>query len=209
MTQRRIETRRVTDAERARMSALSKHSEREETGEAVKPLPENKAEMSAADLAKFPLEHARLRSLPICEYPLLLPFHCVQSDVHFDADCLIEWVPVIIFGWLVQHRVNLAAPLVLLFFGEYSLAENSPFFERNLIIHVTIVGYGQIGMSQACQVLLLDLYPGNGASIIANVCDVFIHLSVHHLDVYPRSILFYQNNLVCRWDGISEDSSYL
>ena len=130
-----------------------------------------------------------------------------KVDVQLDADCLIEWVPVIIYGWLVHHRVNLAAPL---FFGEYSsLAEILPFFGRNLIIRMTIVGYGQMGISQTCQVLLLDLYPGNGASIIANVCDVFIHLSVHHLDVYPRSILFYQNNLVCRWDGISEDSSYL
>lgn len=126
MTQKRIETRRVTDAERARMSALSKQSEKGETGEAVKPLPGNRVKMSAADLAKFPLEHARLRSLPIY--------------------CLVEWVPVIIYGWLVQYRVNLAAPLVLLFF----------------------VGYGQMGISQTCQVLLLDLYPGNGASIIAN-----------------------------------------
>ena len=88
-----------------------------------------------------------------------------KVDVQLDADCLIEWVPVIIYGWLVHHRVNLAAPL---FFGEYSsLAEILPFFGRNLIISMTIVGYGQMGISQTCQVLLLDLYPGNGASIIA------------------------------------------
>ena len=52
-----------------------------ETGEGVKPLPEDRAKMSAADLAKFPLEHARLRMLPICEYPSLLLSHWVQS--HF------------------------------------------------------------------------------------------------------------------------------
>ena len=133
---------------------------------------------------------------------LLIECKATLSDVQFEADCLIQWVPVIIYGWLVQHRINLAAPLVLLFFGEYSLAENSPFFERNLIIHVTIVGYGQIGMSQACQVLLLDLYPGNGASIIANVCDSFFHyqyivsMLTHNLYCSTRIIL-YVHGMAC------------
>ncbi len=34
------------------------------------------------------------------------------------ADCLAEWTSVIIYGWLVQHKANLAVPLVFHFIGE-------------------------------------------------------------------------------------------
>ncbi|KAF8307791.1 MFS general substrate transporter [Clavulina sp. PMI_390] len=82
--------------------------------------------MDPNDLLKFPVEHARLR---------LLPMYCVSS-----------WIATIAYGWLLETKQPLAAPLIMQF----------------------IAGYGIMAVLQTSQVMLVDLYPSKSASMSAN-----------------------------------------
>ncbi|KAI5480593.1 hypothetical protein MNV49_000289 [Pseudohyphozyma bogoriensis] len=54
-------------------------------------------------------------------------------------------IPAIVYGWAVDKKVNLALPLVCTFF----------------------VGIGSTTLSNSCSTLMVDLFPGRGASSIA------------------------------------------
>lgn len=77
------------------------------------------------DLRKFPIERARLE---VMWYPMLL-----------GSACIIAW------GWTLEARTSLAAPLVVLFFAGFFLS-------------------GCISMLSA---LLVDLYPQHPATAMA------------------------------------------
>ncbi|KAF8314597.1 major facilitator superfamily domain-containing protein [Cantharellus anzutake] len=60
---------------------------------------------------------------------------------------LVLWSCIVAYGWSVHFKVHLAVPLIFQFFQ----------------------GLGQVASSQSITVLLMDLYPGEGASIAANI----------------------------------------
>ncbi|GAA5895632.1 MFS transporter [Sporobolomyces salmoneus] len=77
------------------------------------------------DLSNFPIEQARLRSLPY--YFVALMCSCIA------------------YGWLVNYGVHLAAPLIMQF----------------------IIGLTVTSMFNMASTLMVDLYPGQGASATA------------------------------------------
>jgi len=96
---------------------------------------ENK--MSPEDVTKepnFPIEKARLRTMPI--YYFL-----------FIASCAG-------YGWCLQHKVNIAGPLLL----------------------QLIIGYSAIAIISTTQTMLIDLAPSQGSSITA--CNNLVRCSL-------------------------------
>ncbi|GAA5961314.1 hypothetical protein JCM3765_004370 [Sporobolomyces pararoseus] len=77
------------------------------------------------DVSRFPIERARLRSLPY--YFVALMCTCIT------------------YGWLVNSGVHLSAPLIMQFF----------------------IGLTVTSMFNMAQTLMVDLYPGQGASATA------------------------------------------
>ncbi len=89
MTKKRIDARRATDGEKPRASSADNQKNeggREDMVKAQRPLPKDKSKMGLDDLATFPLEHARLRSLPHCEHPSF-PFSFGRGVCLYDGRC--------------------------------------------------------------------------------------------------------------------------
>jgi len=82
------------------------------------------------DLSTFPIEAARLQ--------IALPMF------------LLGVGSIIGYGWMMDHKISLAGPIVMLF----------------------ILGYSLIAASQTLNVLIIDIYPGQPATATAanNVC---------------------------------------
>ena len=77
------------------------------------------------------------------------------------------WGSVIAYGWLTQYRVHLTAPLIFQFLSERA----SPCSVSMMIAgaDIQVVGYSVQAILQLAQVLLVDMFPGKGASVTANV----------------------------------------
>ncbi|KAF8307790.1 MFS general substrate transporter [Clavulina sp. PMI_390] len=82
--------------------------------------------MDPNDLLEFPVEHARMRLLPLY--------------------CIVSWSATIAYGWLLETKQPLVAPLIMQF----------------------IAGYNIMAILQISQVMLVDLYPARSASVTAN-----------------------------------------
>jgi len=98
---------------------------------------DTKNKMSPEDVTKepnFPIEKARLRTMPI--YYFL-----------FIASCAG-------YGWCLQHKVNIAGPLLL----------------------QLIIGYSAIAIISTTQTMLIDLAPSQGSSITA--CNNLVRCSL-------------------------------
>lgn len=77
------------------------------------------------DLSNFPIERARLE----------VAFPCMW----------LGGLGVIVYGWIMDYKVSLAAPIIVLFF----------------------MGYGLTASNQVLNVLMVDIYPGKAATATA------------------------------------------
>lgn len=77
------------------------------------------------DISEFPIETARIQ--------VILPI------LYLSVACMI------VFAWVLDARLNLAGPLILLF----------------------VVGYGLVATNQALNTLIVDIYPGRTATAMA------------------------------------------
>lgn len=77
---------------------------------------ELKTRLQPDQLLDFPVERARLRSVPLCEL-MVIPFieEKLRIGENLLADSAIFYGCTIAYGWTVQARVSLAVPLILQF----------------------------------------------------------------------------------------------
>ncbi|KNZ75019.1 Quinidine resistance protein 2 [Termitomyces sp. J132] len=94
----------------------------------------------------FPIEQARLRFLPIL---LVLLVVCSAG-----------------YGWCIEKKVNLAAPLII----------------------QIVVGYISIAVMNSAQTLMIDLFPGQSSSITA--CNNFVRCTLSAVLVSIIDIIF-------------------
>lgn len=85
---------------------------------------ELKRRLGPDELLNFPVERARLRSLPICE--LKSSSHSAIkriSDVLIESgiDSLVFYGNTLAYGWLVRYHVSLAVPIIVMFIRTFEL----------------------------------------------------------------------------------------
>lgn len=90
-------TRRDFDRRKSLHSSTSSDVEKNDKSE--EPDVVSKGRMDPNDLLDFPLEEARLKLQPVYS--------------------VVFWMATIAYGWLVEKRVNLVAPLIVQFIGAY------------------------------------------------------------------------------------------
>jgi hypothetical protein len=77
-------------------------------------------------------------------------------------------VTCITYGWLVEYGVHLSAPLIMQFFSKlFSLTLLFIDFELTKFVAHATVGLTVTSMFNMAQTLMVDLYPGQGASATA------------------------------------------
>ena len=100
----------------------------------------------------FPIEKARLQILPWVVF--------------------VYTICVIGYGWALQSRVTIAAPLILQFVSEFTFPALRHTTLRLITFH--LVGVSATIIMNAIQTLLVDMMPDQGSSITACVRPPFI-----------------------------------
>lgn len=74
--------------------------------------------MDPNDLLQFPIEHARLRLMPFCEFRRTFINYPTQRYFEGPPDSIVFWISTIAYGWLLQTKQPLEAALIMQFIGK-------------------------------------------------------------------------------------------
>jgi hypothetical protein len=102
---------------------------------------EKKSSTSVHD--DFPIEYARLRTLPL------------YLAIYVTA--------VVGYGWSLRFNAHIAVPIILQFISMFST------YNPSLCLRLMTVGYTIVALMNTVQTLLVDLLPGRGAAVTGAV----------------------------------------